>query len=117
MRSALTLATIAALTLASNAAFAQAGHGGHGSDHASMNSSAGAAATFSTGTVRKVDAAANKLTIAHGPLENLGMPSMTMVFTLADTASLDGVAAGDKIRFVADKVDDSFTVITLERAN
>jgi len=40
----------------------------------------GAKSSMSHGEVRKVDAAAGKLTIRHGPLENLGMGPMTMVF-------------------------------------
>ena len=40
----------------------------------------GAKSSMSHGEVRKVDAAAGKLTIRHGHLENLGMGPMTMVF-------------------------------------
>ncbi|MDP9646758.1 Cu/Ag efflux protein CusF [Paraburkholderia caledonica] len=40
----------------------------------------GAKSSMSHGEVQKVDAAAGKLTIRHGPLENLGMGPMTMVF-------------------------------------
>lgn len=88
-------------------------HGDHGHDqgHGDMMATNDA---YSEGVVRKIDAAAGKLTIKHGPLENLGMPPMTMVFTAADPALLDGVKAGDKVRFVAEKVGGTFTVNKLE---
>ena len=37
---------------------------------------------FTKGTVKKVDAAAKKVTIIHEELKNLDMPAMTMVFRL-----------------------------------
>lgn len=117
MRSTIIVAAIAALSFGTGTAFAQARHGGHGADHATIASAEGAAAPFSEGTVRKVDAAGNKLTIAHGPLENLGMPPMTMVFTVTASASLEGVSVGDRIRFVAARVDGAFLVTALEPAN
>jgi Cu/Ag efflux protein CusF len=78
---------------------------------------AAAAASVSEGTVRKIDKAAGKLTIAHGPLENLGMPPMTMVFRTAEPSMLEQVKAGDRIRFIAERIDGVFTVTSLEAAN
>lgn len=51
------------------------------------------------GTIRKVDTDQGKVTIKHGPITNLGMPPMTMVFTLKDSSQLDGVSDGDTVRF------------------
>jgi Cu/Ag efflux protein CusF len=65
------------------------------------------------GEVKKVDKDAGKLTIKHGPLDNLGMPAMTMVFHVADPAMLDEVAPGDKITFLAEKVGGFLTVTQL----
>jgi Cu(I)/Ag(I) efflux system periplasmic protein CusF len=76
----------------------------------------GAAGSMSEGTVKKVDPSAGKLTIAHGPLENLGMPAMTMVFRVKDPAMLAKVKTGDKIRFTAERVAGTFTVTALEPA-
>ncbi|MBF3543261.1 copper-binding protein, partial [Burkholderia pseudomallei] len=59
---------------------------------------------MSHGEVKKVDTAAGKLTIKHGPIENLGMGAMTMVFKVKDPAMLSQVKAGDTIDFVADEV-------------
>lgn len=84
-----------------------------------------AAATASTsagepveGEVRKVDKDARKLTIRHGPLPALGMPTaMTMVYQVRDQAILDQVKAGDKIRFTAEKLDGQFAATRIERFN
>ena len=43
----------------------------------------------SDGEVRKVDKAANKVTFKHGPIPNIDMPAMTMVFQVKDPAMLD----------------------------
>ena len=69
------------------------------------------------GEVRKVDKDAKKLTIRHGPLPQLDMPTaMTMVYRVKDPAMLDQVKPGDRIRFVADKIGGQFTVIRIEQA-
>lgn len=69
------------------------------------------------GEVRKVDLAAKKITIKHGPIENLEMPAMTMVFQVKDPAMLDQVKAGDKVKFEAQKVSGALTVTRIEKAN
>jgi Cu/Ag efflux protein CusF len=66
--------------------------------------------------VRKVDKASKKLTLKHGPLKNLDMPGMTMVFQVKEEAMLDKVQAGDRVRFQAEKIDGKFTVTRLEAA-
>jgi Cu(I)/Ag(I) efflux system protein CusF len=71
---------------------------------------------LSDGEVRKVDKDAKKITIKHGPLANLDMPPMTMVFQVKDPAMLDQVKAGDKVKFQAEKVGGSFTVTKIEPA-
>ncbi|MGF6923158.1 Cu/Ag efflux protein CusF [Paraburkholderia sp. 40] len=68
----------------------------------------------SFGEVRKVDAAAGKLTIKAGPIENLGMDTMTMVFNVKDPAMLSQVKVGDQIDFVAEEVNDIVTVTKLQ---
>lgn len=70
---------------------------------------------MSEGEVRKVDKSAGKITIKHGPLQNLGMDAMTMVFRAKDQAMLDQVKAGDKIRFVAEQLNGQLTVTRLEK--
>ena len=66
--------------------------------------------------VRKVDRENQKITLKHGAIKNLEMPPMTMVFRVSDTAMLDKVQAGDKVRFTAAKDDGKLTVTAMEPA-
>jgi Cu(I)/Ag(I) efflux system periplasmic protein CusF len=86
-------------------------------DHAGMNMSMEAenpSAAMSSGEVKKIDKDAGKITIKHGPLVNLGMPAMTMVFHVADPAMLDQVKPGDRIAFVAEKKNGALAVVKME---
>jgi Cu/Ag efflux protein CusF len=74
------------------------------------------AETLSDGEIRKVDKDAKKITIKHGPILNLDMPNMTMVFQVKDPALLDMVKAGDKVRFSADKIGGAYVVTRIEPA-
>jgi Cu/Ag efflux protein CusF len=67
------------------------------------------------GEVVKVDKAAGKVTLKHGPIKKLDMDSMTMVFRVADPAMLDKMKAGDKIEFEADRVNGALTVTKIGR--
>lgn len=62
------------------------------------NAATPAATTYSaTGTVKSV--AGTTVSIAHGPVEGLGWPAMTMSFEAADPAAIQGIKAGDKVAF------------------
>jgi Cu(I)/Ag(I) efflux system protein CusF len=87
-----------------------------GAAPAASGAPAAAAAELAEGEVRKVDKDGKKLTLKHGPLKNLEMPAMTMVFQVKEDTLLDRVQAGDKVRFQAEKIDGKFTVIRLEAA-
>ena len=87
-----------------------AGHGGH------TMVAAAATAEPTTATVKKVDLPAGKVTLAHGPLKNLGMPAMTMVFKVNDRAVLGKLKAGDKIRFVAEMAGRDYLATRIEPA-
>ena len=105
MKSLVKAVLIAALALSSvSGAHAQA-----------ATADAAAPNAMSSGEVRKVDKSAGKITIKHGPLQNLGMDAMTMVFRVKDQAMLDQVKAGDKIRFVAEQLNGQLTVTRLEK--
>lgn len=73
-----------------------------------------AADGMSDGEIRKIDKDAGKITIRHGELKNLDMPPMTMVFRVADKAMLEQVKPGDKVSFVAEKVEGQFTVTQIK---
>jgi Cu/Ag efflux protein CusF len=110
-----TLLACAGLALA--AANASAQMHDHGQHEATPAPTQDASTALSVGEVRKVDKDAGTLTIKHGPLNNLDMSGMTMVFKVQDTAMLDKAKVGDQIRFRAERVNDALTVTRLELAN
>lgn len=69
------------------------------------------------GEVRKIDTEQQKITLRHGEIANLDMPPMTMVFRVQDPALLQKVKPGDKVRFTADKLGGTLTVLSLQPAN
>ena len=86
----------------------------HAAHHPANAKAAATAGTLAEGEVRKVDKDAKKITIKHGPIPNLDMPAMSMVFQVKDPALLDQVKAGDKIRFAAEKMGSTYTVTRIE---
>jgi Cu/Ag efflux protein CusF len=68
-----------------------------------------------SGPIEEVDAAQGKLTIDHGPIPNLQMEPMTMVFLVQNQSMLKQVNAGDKVRFTSDRVDGQITVTTIRK--
>jgi Cu/Ag efflux protein CusF len=69
------------------------------------------------GQVTRVDQAAGKITIKHGPIKKFDMDEgMTMVFRAGDPAMLTAVKPGDKIKFVPDRVKGQFTVTRIEKS-
>ena len=88
-------------------------HGHHATNEAQP--AAAASAAWTEGEVRKVDKAAGKLTIKHGPMPKFDMPPMTMAYRGKDKAMLDRLKPGDKIKFDVDGVGGEFTVLRLEK--
>jgi Cu(I)/Ag(I) efflux system periplasmic protein CusF len=68
-----------------------------------------------SGEVKKINESAGKITLKHGPIPNLDMDSMTMVFRVADPAMLKSVKVGDKVKFEADRVDGALTVTEISK--
>jgi len=69
------------------------------------------------GQVTKVDEAAGKISIKHGPLKKFDMDEgMTMVFRAQDPAVLKTVKPGDKVKFDAEKINGQFTVTKIEKS-
>ena len=71
---------------------------------------------LSEGVVRKIDTDAGKITLKHGPLVNLDMPAMTMVFKAQSPDILTGVKVGDAVKFRAENLKGALTVTKIERA-
>lgn len=103
------LATAAAVPMASYAA-----ERANPSKEAADNAQKAPVVPMADGEIKKIDKAAGKMTIKHGPLENLNMPGMTMVFRVKDTGMLDVVKTGDTVKFSVEKLNGALTVTALE---
>lgn len=82
--------------------------------HHPEKAAAVAPAALSSGEVKKIDKEAGKVTLKHGPLVNLDMAPMTMVFRVKEAALLDKIKVGDKVNFAADKINGALTVTQIE---
>ena len=81
-------------------------------------SAATAQGTAVQGEVRKIDEAAGKVTLKHGPIKNLGMDvGMTMTFRVKDPAMLREVQVGDKVEFEAEQGASGYTVTRMQKSN
>lgn len=77
---------------------------------------AAVASAMSEGVVRKIDAANARITLRHGPLANLPMPPMTMVFRVQPPGLLNGVKVGDTVKFRAESIKGALTVTAIQAA-
>jgi Cu(I)/Ag(I) efflux system protein CusF len=69
------------------------------------------------GEVKKIDEAAGKVTLKHGPIKSLGMDEgMTMVFRVKDPAMLKQVKVGDKVQFEAENAGGAYTVTKMQKS-
>lgn len=69
------------------------------------------------GEVKKIDEAAGKITLKHGPIKNLEMDEgMTMVFRVQDPAMLKQVKVGDKVQFEAERATAGITITKMQKA-
>jgi Cu(I)/Ag(I) efflux system protein CusF len=70
------------------------------------------------GEVKKIDQAAGKITLNHGPIKNLDMTddNMTMVFRVQDPAMLKQVKVGEKVQFAAERGDSGITITKIEKS-
>ncbi|MES2899335.1 MAG: copper-binding protein [Pseudomonadota bacterium] len=68
----------------------------------------------SEGEIKKIDKDTGKLTVKHGPLANLDMPAMTMVFKVKDPAMMTQVKTGDKIKFTVEKINGAFIITEMK---
>ena len=71
---------------------------------------------MSEGVVRKIDLANGKITLKHGPITNLEMPAMTMVFRVQPVELLNTVKVGDAVRFHAERLEGVFSVTAIQPA-
>ena len=81
------------------------------------SASALAQAAMANGEVKKIDEAAGKITLKHGPIKSLDMEdeSMTMVFRVQDSAMLKQVKVGDKVKFEAERAPAGITITKMQK--
>jgi len=106
---------LAVAALACGAAFVP-GPAAFADSHTPKGAGATPASDYSEGEVRRVDKDAGKITVKHGPIANLEMTAMSMVFRVSDPAMLDQVKVGDKVRFKADKIQGALTITEIQPA-
>ena len=73
-------------------------------------------ASLSNGEIKKIDKNTGKITLKHGPLVNLGMPAMTMVFKAQTPQLLNAVKVDDSVKFRAENIKGALTVTKIEPA-
>jgi Cu/Ag efflux protein CusF len=106
--------TFMALGLAFSAsAMAQMDHNAHMAQTTQPVAASVDANAMGDGLVKKVDKVKGTVTLAHGALPN-GMPPMTMAYKVKDSAWLEQLQAGQKIRFATDPKDSGMTVLRYE---
>ena len=103
-----------------------AGPGGHGS-HAghgaaapnttvqASSSAPAAGEEWVDADIRRVDPAQSRLTLRHGEIKSFDMPPMTMVFHVRDARLLDGLAAGDSVRFRTIQEEGRYIITAIEK--
>ena len=102
MKNIATTLIVAAVALASSAAFAQQKMDVMKSmDMAKKPAAAASVATvhLATGTVKKVDPKSGVVTLAHEPVKSMNWPAMTMGFQVQDKMLFDKLAIGKKVDF------------------
>ena len=66
------------------------------------------------GKVEEVDPDTKNITIAHGPLVNLNMDAMTMVFKAANDEVFAKLVPGAEIEFVVERINGKLTVMDVK---
>ena len=69
---------------------------------------------LSEGTVKKIDVPSQRVMLAHGPIKNLGMMPMTLMFKVKDPAMLKPLRNEQKVRFRAEDLGGEYIVVHIE---
>ena len=73
------------------------------------------ATPLAAGEVKKIDMKNGKVTLQHGDIANV-MPAMTMSYQVRNAQQLEGLGAGDKVRFTLKKINNDYIVTHIEAA-
>ncbi|MDP9424288.1 MAG: copper-binding protein [Pseudomonadota bacterium] len=57
----------------------------------------------------------DQVTIAHGPIEGIGWPAMTMTFRAGSPEMAKGVRAGDRVSFAFRQDGSAYTLTSLSK--
>ena len=82
----------------------------------SAASAAAQASVMSDGVVRKIDTSTNKITLKHGPIVNLNMPGMTMVFRVKSAEQLKNIKVGDAVKFHVEMMNGAMVITAIQPA-
>lgn len=100
---------------------ASAGGNAAGMDRSKMEGmqpgAKGNATAMTFGEIKKIDLKAQTITLKHGPIPNIDMPAMTMVFKAKSPALLDKLKVGEKVKFSAEMPDGALVVTAIKPAN
>jgi Cu/Ag efflux protein CusF len=80
-----------------------------------LSAAALAQASAVNGEVTRIDPASGRITLKHGEIKPLDMPPMTMAYRAREPKLLDGVAVGDRVRFVVEKIDGQYTLTAISK--
>ena len=72
--------------------------------------------TMSDGVVRKIDTMNARITLKHGPITNLDMPAMSMVFRVKPPELLSGLKGGGAVKFHVEQIDGAYVVTAIQPA-
>ena len=115
MKKVLVVSTLVAAPFLSAAALAQMtdGMNGMNMDHKSMGTMPMVTSHHATGTVKRLDASAGRVTIAHGPVPSVNWQAMTMTFTVKEKKILANLAEGKKIDFDFIQDNDTYVITSV----
>src|SRR5690554_8232149 len=83
-------------------------------DHNAMSQSASESIAMASGTVKKINLESGMMVIAHGPVETLGWPPMTMSFKASPDLMRD-LKEGDVIEFEFTSSGMHSTIISIDK--
>ena len=72
------------------------------------------ARVMSDGVVRKIDAPNGKITLKHGPIANMDMPGMTMVFRVVSPTLISKLKVGDAVKFHVEHINGTMTITEIK---
>lgn len=110
-------AGLAALAVSIGFMLSQVAHAGNAISQPISATKAVPTIAYTFGEIKGVDTARGTVTLKHGPIKNLGMPDMTMIFHVAKSVQIISLKVGDKVRFKVDKVQGAFVVTELATFN